>query len=132
MSTAATIVQMPKAQADRARVQYRTALNTAVPAELIPDGGVVAAAGYLKLRSWKDEALAKVLGQARQRRCTVGLNVCIPHAVAPDARRFLRLLPEVDVFVPNEDEARVLTGKQRPAAQARVLREGGARVVVIT
>jgi sugar/nucleoside kinase (ribokinase family) len=103
-----------------------------VPAALIPDGGVVLAAGYLKLRSWKEEALSAVLRQARQRGCTVVLNVCIPREGKLDPRRCLRLLPYVDVFVPNEDEARLLTGKRRLTEQARVLRETGAGVVVIT
>lgn len=102
-----------------------------VPGELIPQDGVVLAAGYLKLRSWNDDALADLFREARRRRCTTVLNVCIPQEAA-DPHRCLRLLPLVDVFVPNEDEARVLTGEQRSAAQARVLREAGARVAVIT
>jgi sugar/nucleoside kinase (ribokinase family) len=103
-----------------------------VPEALIPAGGVVLAAGYLKLRSWKEEALSAVLRRARRRGCTTVLNVCIPREGKLDARRCLRLLPGVDVFVPNEDEARALTGKSRPADQARVLREAGAGIVVIT
>jgi len=44
----------------------------------------------------------------------------------------LRLLEHVDVFVPNEDEARVLTGEAELARQAKVLREAGVSVAVIT
>jgi sugar/nucleoside kinase (ribokinase family) len=103
-----------------------------VPSELIPNGGVVLAAGYLKLRSWREEALAEILRQARQRGCTVVLNVCLPREGQLDANRCLGLLPLVDVFVPNEDEARALTGQAQPAQQARALRGAGARLAVIT
>jgi sugar/nucleoside kinase (ribokinase family) len=44
----------------------------------------------------------------------------------------VRLLKHVDVFVPNEDEARILTGKTDLAHQARTLREAGAPTVIIT
>jgi sugar/nucleoside kinase (ribokinase family) len=103
-----------------------------VPAELIPDGGVVLAAGFLKLRSWTNEALAALFHQARQRGCTTVLNVCIPLEAGSDPRRCLRLLPLVDVFVPNEDEARILTGAAQPADQTRVLRDTGAGAVIVT
>jgi sugar/nucleoside kinase (ribokinase family) len=38
----------------------------------------------------------------------------------------------VDVFVPNEDEARILTGETSLAGQAQALRKAGAGTVVIT
>ena len=49
-----------------------------VPVELIPADGIVLAAGYLKLRSWNDDALRQLLDQARARSSTTILNVCIP------------------------------------------------------
>ncbi|MEW6753814.1 MAG: carbohydrate kinase family protein [Candidatus Latescibacterota bacterium] len=42
------------------------------------------------------------------------------------------LLPYIDYFVPNDDEARVLTGCAEPGAQARALLDGGAGTVIIT
>jgi sugar/nucleoside kinase (ribokinase family) len=103
-----------------------------IPAALIPEGGVVLAAGYLKLRSWNDEALTELFRLAHQRHNTVVFNVCIPRDGEPGARRCLQLLPLVDVFVPNEDEAFALTGEREPSVQARVLRDAGAGAVVIT
>jgi sugar/nucleoside kinase (ribokinase family) len=100
--------------------------------DLIPNDGVVLAAGYLKLRSWDDTALAQLFGHARARGSTVVLNVCIPIQGDVDPTRCLRLLPQVDVFVPNQDEARILTGESQPADQARLLRQAGARMVIIT
>ncbi|HOX04215.1 MAG TPA: carbohydrate kinase family protein [Candidatus Paceibacterota bacterium] len=103
-----------------------------LPEELIPDHGVVLAAGYLKLRSWNDDALIEVFQKARQRGCRNVLNVCVPRDGEADVQRCLRLLPHVDVFLPNEDEARVLTGEERPEAQARALRMAGARLAIVT
>jgi sugar/nucleoside kinase (ribokinase family) len=103
-----------------------------VSPDLIPPNGVLLAAGYLKLRSWNDQALIEIFQQARQKQCTVVLNVCIPSDDAVDVSRCLKLLPYVDVFVLNEDEARVLTGERELPAQARAFREAGARVAVIT
>jgi sugar/nucleoside kinase (ribokinase family) len=41
------------------------------------------------------------------------------------------LLPLADYFLPNEDEARALTGEAQPRRQAERLIEAGARTVVI-
>jgi len=103
-----------------------------VPESLIPHHGIVFVGGYLKLAAWRDEALVATLEQARQRHCKVVLNVSIPRASDVQMERCLRLLPHVDVFVPNEDEAHLLTGERRPAAQALALRQAGAGSVVIT
>jgi sugar/nucleoside kinase (ribokinase family) len=103
-----------------------------VPVELIPHGGVLFIGGYLKLSAWNDEALADTMRHARERDCTVVLNVSISREGDVEAGRCLRLLPLVDVFVPNEDEARILTGEESLPAQARALREAGAGVAVIT
>jgi sugar/nucleoside kinase (ribokinase family) len=103
-----------------------------VPDELLPDGGVLFIGGYLKLSTWNDEALAETLRRAQERDCTVVFNVSIPRGGGVDTSRCLRLLPLVDVFVPNEDEARILTGEQDLAVQARALRQAGADLAVIT
>lgn len=106
--------------------------GTEVPVGLIPEGGVLLAAGYLKLRSWQDAAFEQLCHEAHRRHCTTLLNVCIPSDGGIEPSRCLRLLPLVDVFVPNEDEARLLTGETRPIDQARRLIEAGTRWVVIT
>jgi sugar/nucleoside kinase (ribokinase family) len=103
-----------------------------VSPELIPDDGVMLVGGYLKLGAWNDNVLADLMRRARRRNCTVVFNICINQDSGIDPRRCLRLLKHVDVFVPNEDEARVLTGETILARQAQVLRRAGARVAVIT
>jgi sugar/nucleoside kinase (ribokinase family) len=100
--------------------------------ELVPDKGIMLVGGYLKLGAWNDAVLADLMRHARRRNCTVVLNICIAQDSGVDSRRCLSLLEHVDVFVPNEDEARILTGETQPALQAKALRRAGARVVVIT
>jgi len=100
--------------------------------ELIPDNGIMLVGGYLKLGAWDDNVLADLMHHARQRNCTVVLNICIAQDSGVDPGRCLSLLEHVDVFVPNEDEARILTGETVPALQTKALRRAGARVVVIT
>ena len=103
-----------------------------VSPELIPDNGIMLVGGYLKLGAWNDNVLADLMCHARWRNCTVVLNICIAQDSGVDPCRCLSLLEHVDVFVPNEDEARILTGETLPALQAKALRKAGARVVVIT
>jgi len=103
-----------------------------VSADLIPNHGVVLVAGYLKLPVWDDDVLVDFFRQARSRNSKVVLNVCIVQNSGVDPSRCLRLLEHVDVFVPNEDEARILTGETELARQAQVLRRAGARLAVIT
>lgn len=103
-----------------------------VSPELIPDNGIMLVGGYLKLGAWNDEILADLMRNARQRHCMVVLNVCIAQDSGVNPKRCLHLLQYVDVFVPNEDEAHILTGETSLANQAKALRRAGARIVVIT
>ncbi|MFW5693399.1 MAG: carbohydrate kinase family protein, partial [Thermoguttaceae bacterium] len=43
-----------------------------------------------------------------------------------------KVLPEVDVFLPNDDEAAVITGLRDPFEQAQRFREAGTKTVVVT
>jgi sugar/nucleoside kinase (ribokinase family) len=103
-----------------------------VSTERIPENGIMLVGGYLKLGAWDDEVLAHLMRSARQRNCKVVLNICIAQDSGIDSKRCLPLLQDVDVFVPNEDEARVLTDETNPARQAKALRQAGARAAVIT
>jgi sugar/nucleoside kinase (ribokinase family) len=42
------------------------------------------------------------------------------------------VLPLTDLFLPNTDEARIITGQNEPLAQARHFRDAGAGTVIIT
>ena len=103
-----------------------------VSMDLLPDNGIVFVGGYLKLGAWNDEGLAKLLCRACQRNCRIVFNVCIAQGSGVDPSRCLPLLEHVDMFVPNEDEARIITGETTLTSQAKTLRQAGARTVVIT
>jgi sugar/nucleoside kinase (ribokinase family) len=103
-----------------------------VSPELIPDNGIMFIGGYLKLGAWDDKVLAKLMCQARQRNCKVVLNICIAQDSGVDPTRCLPLLEHVDIFVPNEDEACILTGEVVPELQAKALLDAGAGAVVVT
>jgi sugar/nucleoside kinase (ribokinase family) len=100
--------------------------------ELIPENGIMLVGGYLKLGAWDDKVLADLMHHARRKNCKVVLNICIAQDSGVDPKRCLSLLEYVDVFVPNEDEALILTGEKIPALQAKALHQSGAGVVVIT
>lgn len=100
--------------------------------DLLPDNGIVLIGGYLKLGAWNDDVLADLLYNAHQKNCRNIFNVCIAQDSGVDPSRCLRLLEHVDVFVPNEDEARIITGETTLTNQAKALRKAGARTVVIT
>lgn len=134
-STAATVIYRAEGE-DR---RYIHALGASgdftgedIPEGLVPRNGVVFIGGYLKLAHWSDRALVATLQRARQRNCQVVLNVSIPREGDVDLGRCMRLLPRVDVFVPNQDEAHLLTGEMMPGAQTRALREAGTNWVIIT
>jgi sugar/nucleoside kinase (ribokinase family) len=100
--------------------------------DLIPENGVVLAGGYLKLAAWDDDHLSEFLKQAQAKNNITVLNVCLVQNSDIDPERVLPLLKYVDVFLPNEDEARAITGEQELLKQSTVLHEAGARNVIIT
>jgi sugar/nucleoside kinase (ribokinase family) len=75
--------------------------------------------------------LAETLRFCREQGVITVVDVVLPKSL----RSFedLKLwLPQVDYFVPNDDEARQITGLDDPAEQARALTALGARHVVVT
>jgi sugar/nucleoside kinase (ribokinase family) len=76
-------------------------------------------------------AVARLFQQARERRVTTVLDVVIGDP-SPVVGMLRESLPYADVFLPNRDEAKLITGLDDPWAQARRFREWGARTVIIT
>ena len=75
--------------------------------------------------------LAELLQFCRSCGVTTVLDVAVPHeqrGMSPLAG----LLPFIDVFLPNEDEARAFTGFTDPHDQLRALQGMGANTVIIT
>ncbi len=96
------------------------------------DGDVLYVGGYLVLPGLDPESLAARLASARQAGARTVLDVCVPADGEVGFEDVAPLLPYVDLFVPNEDESRVLSGAEEPSLQAEVFLSAGAGAVVVT
>jgi sugar/nucleoside kinase (ribokinase family) len=79
--------------------------------------------------------IAAILHDARRGGAKVVLDVVLPHAnpnVAELRSALEPVLVETDVFVPNEDEAAVITGSAELRSQADFLLGMGASEVIVT
>jgi sugar/nucleoside kinase (ribokinase family) len=79
----------------------------------------------------KTVELLELLTFCRSQGVTTVVDVVIPQQFAAfDELR--SVLPHVDYFLPNDDEARRITGATDPLAQLRTLHAAGAHTVIIT
>src|SRR5260370_26543514 len=81
-------------------------------------------------RLTQDE-LVPVFAAARQAGARTVLDVVTP-GPANYLPRLDRLLPHVDVFMPNDHESELMTGERDPVRQAEHFRRLGAHTVIIT
>lgn len=87
--------------------------------------------GLFLMPAFRADEFLELLKFCRTKGVLTVVDVVIPQQA--DCRRELTpLLPYIDYFLPNNDEARVLTGCERPEDQARALLAGGAGTVIIT
>ncbi len=75
--------------------------------------------------------LAALLGFCRKANVKTVVDVVVPHGQAGMAQ-LKPLLPLIDVFLPNDDEARAFTGLVDPYDQLRALKDAGANTVILT
>jgi sugar/nucleoside kinase (ribokinase family) len=88
--------------------------------------------GYLLMPALeKPDGLAALFREARRAGVTTVLDVVVPGA-GDHWPKLAPALAETDVFLPNDDEAELITGVKDPIAQAERFRAAGARTVVIT
>jgi sugar/nucleoside kinase (ribokinase family) len=87
--------------------------------------------GYLVMPNIRQDEMATVFADARKAGVKTVLDV-----VTPGPGEYLsqleRLLPLVDVFLPNQTEADLICGESDPVRQAEAFRRLGAGTVVIT
>jgi sugar/nucleoside kinase (ribokinase family) len=88
--------------------------------------------GFLVLPALRQDELAAQLRLARQAGTRVVFDVVAPAGRALSLDDVAGVLPEVDYFVPNDDEAAALTGESDPRRQAERLLELGAGTVIVT
>jgi sugar/nucleoside kinase (ribokinase family) len=87
--------------------------------------------GYLLMPSLRQEELVPVFAAARKAGARTVLDVVTP-GPGDYLPRLEKLLPHVDVFLPNHHEGELITGEADPLCQAQVFHRLGAGTVVIT
>jgi sugar/nucleoside kinase (ribokinase family) len=132
--TSQTMILLCEGQ-DR-RFVHTFGANREFRVEDIPETALVGAkvlylGGFLVLPAVVPAALGELFARCRRRGLRTVLDVVVPSSFRYGGE-LEPVLPHTDVFLPNNDEAEVLTGESRPAAQAAALRRLGAHTVVIT
>ena len=103
-----------------------------IPFERVRQAKVFYVGGYLLMPALEGpDGLALLFRQARAAGVTTMLDVVVP-GPGEYWPKIEPLLPETDVFLPNEDEAAIITGLTDPLDQAKRFRDAGAGTVVIT
>lgn len=103
-----------------------------IPVPLPAGCRVLYLGGYLLMPQLRQEELLPVFQAARAQGVATVLDVAIPHPADDYLSRLDRLLPLVDVFLPNHHEGELITGEKDPRRQAEIFHRFGAGTVVIT
>jgi sugar/nucleoside kinase (ribokinase family) len=102
-----------------------------IPAELPASCKVLYVGGYLVMPGLRQEELVPVFRAARARGIKVVLDIVGP-APGEYISQLDRLLPHVDVFLPNNHEGELITGEKEPLRQAERFHRLGAGTVIVT
>jgi len=134
IGTASTMVINVKGQ-DR-RFISTPAANTRftvahIPADWVRQAKVIYVGGYLVLPGLETPEFVELLRTARAAGAKTVLDVVL-FGGEHYWETLARVLPETDVFLPNDDEAAIITGIKDPMEQAERFRQAGAKTVVIT
>lgn len=102
-----------------------------IPLELVGRCRALYLGGYLLMPKVHQDELIPVFAAARRAGAKTVLDVATPGR-ADYLSRLERLLPHVDVFLPNNHEAELITGESDPLRQAELFHRLGAGTAVIT
>jgi sugar/nucleoside kinase (ribokinase family) len=102
-----------------------------IPEAWVRQAKVVYIGGYYMMPGLETDEMVDLFRTARAAGTTTILDVVL-YGAPNYWDRIAPLLPETDVFMPNDDEAAVIAGTADPIAQAERFRAAGARTVVIT
>jgi sugar/nucleoside kinase (ribokinase family) len=102
-----------------------------IPAERVARCRVLYLGGYLVMPQVDQDELAEVFARARRAGARTVLDVVTP-GPGDYLSRLERLLPHVDVFLPNNHEAELITGERDPPRQAEAFRRLGVGTAIIT
>ncbi len=102
-----------------------------VPGEWLQQAKVIYVGGYFMLPKLETEETVELFRRVRAAGVKTVVDVVL---FGPENYwdRLAPLLPEIDVFVPNDHEGAVITGLKDPLDQANRFRDAGAKTVVIT
>ncbi len=102
-----------------------------IPLQMFEKLKVLYLGGYLVMPGVSQDELIPVFAEARKYGVKTVLDIVVP-AKGEYLSQFDRLLPYVDVFLPNNQEAEVITGEKDPLKQAKVFQRLGAGTTIIT
>jgi sugar/nucleoside kinase (ribokinase family) len=102
-----------------------------IPMDQIAGARVIYLGGYLLMPGLRQDDLATVLRCAREAGVATVVDVAIPFP-GEYVSRLDKLLPHVDVFLPNNAEGELILGEKDPLRQALEFRRMGAGTAVIT
>jgi sugar/nucleoside kinase (ribokinase family) len=135
MGTAKTVI-VPVAGEDR-RYLHTVGANADLTGrdfspEALSGVDVVYLGGYLVLPGLNQGAVVDLFDAAHRAGARTLLDVVLPGDTKASMDDLRTILPSVDYFLPNDDEAQHLTGERDPELQAAVFCEAGAETVIIT
>jgi sugar/nucleoside kinase (ribokinase family) len=135
IGTAKTVI-VPVAGEDRRYIHTVGANADLTGQDFSPDAlsdvDVVYLGGYLLLPGLRTAAVVELLEAAHRARARTVLDVVLPGDMRASMDELRPILSSVDFFLPNYDEARLLTGEQDAERQAAIFNDAGAKTVVIT
>ncbi len=103
-----------------------------IPLDLVRRSKVFYVGGFLLMPALeRADGLTRLFREARRAGVVTMLDVVVP-GTGDHWEKLEPLLAETDVFLPNTDEAAMITGIAEPLAQAERFRAAGAGTVVIT
>lgn len=102
-----------------------------IPADWARQAKVLYVGGYLMMPGLETDEFVDLLRTARRGGAKTVIDVVL-FGGEHYWRVLEKVLPETDVFLPNDDEAAIITGLSDPLEQAERFRAAGAKTVVIT
>lgn len=99
--------------------------------EYLKQAKILYVGGYGVLPKLDEDSLVKVLKFAKENDIVTLLDVVIPHTESNWINKCKKALKFTDFFLPNSDEAKLITGKTEPEEQAKQLLKYNPEITVI-
>jgi sugar/nucleoside kinase (ribokinase family) len=102
-----------------------------IPLDLVTRCRALYLGGYLLMPRLVQDELVPVFAAARRAGVKTALDVAVP-GPAEYLSRLEKILPYVDLFLPNSHEGHLITGEPDPVKQAEIFHKMGAGTAVVT